>query len=82
MADVVLTFDSSAWKASAIIAASMMSFTQALEPLASAPVFGAYIDAFDCTLAQAIQTTGIALLILGFSNYLWVPLSDAGEGDS
>lgn len=59
----------------AIIASSFVSFTQGFGPLALAPTFGYYIKEFDCTLPQAIQFTGIAILVLGFSNFIWVPLS-------
>jgi MFS family permease len=38
-------------------------------------MFEDYIKEFDCTLAQAVQFTGVPILILGFSNFLWVPIS-------
>ena len=38
-------------------------------------MFEDYVRDFDCTLAEAIQFTGIPILILGFSNFLWVPIS-------
>lgn len=63
------------WKIGVIITSSFVTFTQGFGPLALAPAFGAYIEQFDCTLAQAIQFTGISILVLGFSNFIWVPLS-------
>ena len=63
------------WKIAAISASSLVSFTQGVGPLALAPMFGDYIRDFDCTLAQAVQLTGVPILILGFSNFFWVPLS-------
>ncbi|RDW62642.1 hypothetical protein BP5796_10944 [Coleophoma crateriformis] len=62
------------WKASAIFCATFTSFAQGLGPLALAPMFGDYIVAFDSNLPDVIQFTGIAILILGFSNFIWVPL--------
>lgn len=38
-------------------------------------MFEDYVKDFNCTLADAVQFTGIAILVLGFSNFLWVPLS-------
>ncbi|KAH0829637.1 MFS transporter [Fonsecaea pedrosoi] len=63
------------WKLSAIVASSMVSFTQGFGPLSLAPMFGDYIEAFNCSLADAVQFTGVAILVLGFSNFIWVPLS-------
>ncbi|KAE9982096.1 hypothetical protein EG328_011199 [Venturia inaequalis] len=63
------------WKISAIVASSMVTFSQGFGPLALAPMFGDYIKAFNCTLAEAVQFTGVCILILGFSNFIWVPIS-------
>lgn len=63
------------WKSCAIIACSWVTFTQGFGPLALAPMFGDYIMDFHCTLAEAIQFTGVAILVLGFSNFVWVPIS-------
>lgn len=63
------------WKISAIVSASFVTFMQGFGPLSLAPMFGDYIVAFDTTLAGAIQFTGVAILVLGFSNFIWVPLS-------
>ncbi|EXJ95080.1 hypothetical protein A1O1_00198 [Capronia coronata CBS 617.96] len=63
------------WKTSAIISTSFLTFMQGFGPLSLAPMFEDYIKAFDCSLADAVQFTGIAILVLGFSNFIWVPLS-------
>jgi MFS family permease len=63
------------WKIAAIVASSFVTFTQGFGPLALAPMFEDYIKEFDCTLAEAIQFTGVAILVLGFSNFFWVPIS-------
>jgi hypothetical protein len=60
-----------AWKIATIIAASFVSFTQGSGPLALAPMFPEYIEAFDCSLADAVQFTGVSVLCLGFSNFIW-----------
>lgn len=48
-------------------------------PLALAPMFGYYIEDFHSSLASVIQFTGIAILVLGFSNFIWsvIGISDA-----
>lgn len=63
------------WKIAAITASSVVTFTQGFGPLALAPMFEDYIKEFDCTLAEAVQFTGVPILVLGFSNFFWVPLS-------
>jgi hypothetical protein len=34
-------------------------------------MFGDYIEAFHHDLADVVQFTGIAILVLGFSNFIW-----------
>ncbi|KAH8894705.1 serine/threonine kinase 16 [Thozetella sp. PMI_491] len=63
------------WKLLAITASSFTTFMQGFGPLSLAPMFADYIEAFNCTLADAVQFTGVAILVLGFSNFLWVPIS-------
>lgn len=65
---------SSGWKISAIVSASFVTFMQGFGPLSLGPMFGDYIEAFDCTLADAVQFTGVAILVLGFSNFIWYVL--------
>ncbi|KAA8565215.1 hypothetical protein EYC84_010948 [Monilinia fructicola] len=45
-------------------------------PLALAPMFGDYIEAFDSNLVDVVQFTGVAILVLGFSNFIWVPIQN------
>ena len=59
------------WKTSAFIASSFVTFMQGFGPLSLAPMFGDYIVAFNCSLADAVQFTGVAILVLGFSNFIW-----------
>lgn len=44
---------------------------QALGPLAIAPMFPDLIRDFDSNIADVIDFTGISILILGFSNFIW-----------
>lgn len=57
--------------------ATAVSFAQGMGPLALAPMFPQLIEAFHTDLAGAVQFTGVAILVLGFSNFLWVPLQTA-----
>jgi len=62
------------WKGFAIYCATLVSFAQGMGPLALAPMFEDYIEAFNSNLADVVQFTGVAILVLGFSNFIWVPL--------
>ncbi|KAF1977438.1 MFS general substrate transporter [Bimuria novae-zelandiae CBS 107.79] len=66
---------STPWKLVCITAAIMATFTQGLGPLALAPAFPALMQEFECSLADAVQFTGVCILVLGFSNFIWVPIS-------
>ena len=59
------------YKIAAIIASSYVTFMQGFGPLSLAPMFGDYIKEFHCSLADAVQFTGVAILVLGFSNFIW-----------
>ncbi|KAF3760708.1 MFS general substrate transporter [Cryphonectria parasitica EP155] len=63
------------WKSTTIFAATAVSFSLNLGPLALAPMFDYYIEAYKCSLADVVQFTGVAILVLGFSNFIWVPMS-------
>jgi hypothetical protein len=34
-------------------------------------MFGDYIQAFNSDLTNVVQFTGVAILVLGFSNFIW-----------
>ena len=59
------------WKGAAIFAASTVSFSQGFGPLSLGPMFPYYIEDFECSLEQAVQFTGVCILVLGFSNFIW-----------
>ena len=62
------------WKTLCIANVSWVTFTQGYGPLSLAPMEEFYIEAFSCSLADALQFTGVAILVLGFSNFLWCVL--------
>lgn len=62
---------STLWKAACITSASVVTFTQGFGPLSLAPTFPALMEAFNCSLADAVQFTGVCILVLGFSNFIW-----------
>ncbi|KAJ5206440.1 Major facilitator superfamily domain general substrate transporter [Penicillium cf. griseofulvum] len=62
------------WKMSAMTIASLTSFSQGLGPLALAPMFPQLMEAFQTDLAAVVQFTGVCILVLGFSNFFWIPI--------
>jgi len=62
------------WKGLTIFCGTLATFAQGMGPLALAPMFPDYIKDFDSNLEDVVQFTGIAILVLGFSNFIWVPI--------
>lgn len=62
------------WKLSTIITVSTMTFTQGFAPLALAPMIPYLMADYKSSLGDIIQFTGITILILGFSNFIWLVL--------
>jgi MFS family permease len=62
------------WKGLALFCATALTFSQTFGPLALAPMFGSYIQEWGRDLADVVQFTGVAILVLGFSNFVWVPI--------
>ncbi|KAK7417639.1 hypothetical protein QQX98_004460 [Neonectria punicea] len=60
------------WKLSTILSVSTMTFTQGFAPLSLASMFPYLIADYQSTLDDVIQFTGITILILGFSNFIWL----------
>lgn len=65
------------WKFSTVFWVTFMTFAQALGPLALAPMFPELIEKFDSNLEGVVQFTGVSILVLGFSNFVWVPMATA-----
>lgn len=63
------------WKSATIFSATALSFSLNLGPLALAPMFGVYMEQYNRSLTDVIQFTGVAILVLGFSNFIWVPMA-------
>lgn len=71
------------WKLSAIGCTTFMSFAQGFGPLALAPMFPQLMQSFNCDLAGVVRFTGVCILVLGFSNFLWLgTLPDLDESMS
>ncbi|KAF3388537.1 hypothetical protein F1880_004511 [Penicillium rolfsii] len=62
------------WKLSAITISTATSFSQGLGPLALAPMFPQLMKSFNSDLAGVVQFTGVCILVLGFSNFFWIPI--------
>jgi hypothetical protein len=43
-------------------------------------MFGDYIQAFNSDLTSVVQFTGVAILVLGFSNFIWYDSIPSGCG--
>ena len=59
------------WKFSTLTCATFVTFMQTMSPVALAPMFPELIKSFDSNLTDVIQFTGVAILVLGFSNFIW-----------
>lgn len=59
------------WKGICISVSSGVTFMQGFAPLSLAPMFPDLIIAFDSNLTDVVKFTGIAILVLGFSNFIW-----------
>lgn len=59
------------YKGACITAAAFATFMQGFGPLALAPMFPALIEAFKSDLASVVRFTGVCILVLGFSNFIW-----------
>jgi hypothetical protein len=59
------------WKASAMFWSIFAAFTQGFGPLAIAPMVPELMEAFDADLAAVLQFTGVCILVLGFSTFVW-----------
>lgn len=49
----------------------LAAFAQTFGPLAIAPIFPVLIEEFHTDLTGVAQFTGITILVLGFSNFIW-----------
>ncbi|KAJ2900159.1 hypothetical protein MKZ38_002573 [Zalerion maritima] len=64
------------WKTSTISAVALLTFSQGFAPLANSPFLEHLIVELDTDLEGAIRFTSMAILLLGFSNFIWVPMSN------
>lgn len=50
---------------------TFVSFAQGFGPLAIAPTLPLLAQEFDSDLSSVVQFTGVSILVLGFSNFIW-----------
>ncbi|KAJ5707624.1 Major facilitator superfamily domain general substrate transporter [Penicillium malachiteum] len=63
------------WKMSTMTIVTLTTFSQGFGPLALAPMFPEMEKTFNRSLSDVVQFTGVCILVLGFSNFIWIPLS-------
>ncbi|KAL3454946.1 major facilitator superfamily domain-containing protein [Aspergillus heterothallicus] len=54
--------------------ATSVTFSQGLGPLALAPMFPQLMESFNADLPSVVKFTGVCILVLGFSNFFWIPI--------
>ncbi|KAL3445285.1 major facilitator superfamily domain-containing protein [Aspergillus insuetus] len=62
------------WKFTVMTIAIANCFSQGLGPLALAPMFPHMMASFNTDLAAVVNFTGVCILVLGFSNFFWIPM--------
>ncbi|KAF8542748.1 MFS transporter [Trichophaea hybrida] len=64
------------WKGIILVSMFMIAFVNAFGPLAIAPQVPMYMAEWPGkTIADILQFIGVCILVLGFSNFIWVPMS-------
>lgn len=56
---------------STMAVATLTTFSQGFGPLALAPMFPEMEKTFNRSLSDVVQFTGVCILVLGFSNFIW-----------
>jgi MFS family permease len=54
---------------------ALSTFNYAFSPLSLSPQVPYYMEDFDSTLPEVINFIGVSVLVLGFTNFIWIPLS-------
>ena len=62
---------STSWKFSTTASSTFVSFAQGFGPLAIAPMLPELAQEFQQDLPSVVQFTGVTILVLGFSNFIW-----------
>ncbi|KAK4047494.1 hypothetical protein OIV83_005407 [Microbotryomycetes sp. JL201] len=63
------------YKAGALSSSVLLAFVQGFGPLSLSSQVPYYIESFDTTVDGVINLIGVTILVLGFSNFLWVPIA-------
>ncbi|KAL4923699.1 putative MFS transporter [Aspergillus undulatus] len=61
-------------KLTVVATVTAVTFSQGLGPLALAPMFPHIMETFHSDLASVVKFTGVCILVLGFSNFFWIPI--------
>ena len=65
------------WKFASVMMAALYTLIVPFSQLSIAPIFPVLEKEFDVGLTQVANFTGVSILVLGFSNFLWVPLAES-----
>jgi hypothetical protein len=63
------------WKWLTMSSMALSTFNYAFSPLSLSPQVPYYMESFDSTLPEVINFIGVSVLVLGFTNFIWIPLS-------
>jgi hypothetical protein len=63
------------WKWLTMSSMALSTFNWVFSPLSLAPQVPYYMESFDSTLPAVINFIGVSILVLGFTNLIWIPLS-------
>lgn len=63
------------WKWLTMSSMALSTFNWVFSPLSLAPQVPYYMKSFDSTLPAVINFIGVSILVLGFTNLIWIPLS-------
>jgi hypothetical protein len=63
------------WKWLTMSSMALSTFNYAFSPLSLSPQVPYYMESFDSTLPEVINFIGVCVLVLGFTNFIWIPLS-------
>jgi len=66
---------SQTWKYLTMSSMALSTFNWVFSPLSLAPQVPYYMKEFNSTLPAVINIVGVSILVLGFTNFIWIPLS-------
>ncbi|KAK7204562.1 MFS transporter-like protein [Myxozyma melibiosi] len=63
------------WKLITVVGVMLVTMISAFGPLSISPQVDYYMEEWDRSLADVLQFSGVCILVLGFSNFLWIPIA-------